>query len=145
MLPWRELRKSSILSARFSWKARSQGISISWERKDSNTRLQARNFQVDWLSAKYLSGTTSTLVIVLLTKISWLEKLSENWKTRALQDSSQADNRQSETIKKLWKCWKRWKFIIVSTAQPLNYKCSNPKPNQEILRTRYGYGRGRNC
>ena len=32
-------------------------------------------------------------------KTSWLEKLSGSWKTRPSQDSSQADNRQSETIK----------------------------------------------
>ena len=62
-----------------------------------------------------------------------------------LQDSSQADNRQSETIKEALEMLKEVEVYNIFTAQLLNFLVFNPKSNQEILRTSYGYGRCRDC
>ena len=134
-----------------------------WEKfyligKGSREKLERNTQQLKWKTnirpgkefpkigraiSKSVSKVISTLSIVLLVKISWLEAISD-LETRTLSRSSQADNRWSDTIKGPWNA-KELEIYNTLHPQPIELPSSNSKSNQEILRTCYGYGRCWDC
>ena len=103
MLPWRGLRKIYLVGKGFlkkSWNPRNTQ-QLKWK-LNSNTRLQARNFpRLDLgYQGKVFAKDHLNFSYRFVGEDQLTEKLSESWKNKSpLQDSSQADNRQSETIK----------------------------------------------
>ncbi len=137
--------KSSILSgkgSRESQKPRNTPAKATTEKLDSNTRLQVRNFQDwVWLSVAFCQGQSQLSYRFIGEDQLTREAIGQLENKSPLQDSSQADNRQSETIKEALEMLKDVEIYTTLHRAAINYQVFKPKPNQEILRTRYGYGR----
>ena len=74
------------------------------------------------------------------------EAIGELENKSPLQDSSQADNRQSETIKEALEMLKEVEVYNTLHRAAIELpSVQTPSQIQEILRTSYGYGRCRDC
>ena len=115
---------------------------------NSNTRLQAKNFQ-DWIwaiSKMFAKDNLNFSYRFVGEDQLTREAIGELENKSPLQDSSQADNRQSETIKEALEMLKEVEVYNTLHRAAIELpSVSNPKSNQEILRTSYGMEGVENC